>query len=247
MPQSLYPKPFKRLAEVPVLGTPIAALKLGGMENFTYFVWNWDQGLVSIIDPHKELDFSEYLGRFEALSSHFKVSRVLLTHTHHDHIGGVEQVLLRSEKPTLCLHPLEVFRIENKSWYPSLEGSRLQLIATDDSVIESNPTFTLTALHTPGHSQGGVCFHYTPLLENNPSLLFTGDTVFVGDVGRTDLETGSNESMYNSIQKLKKLPHSTIFLPGHDYGRTPTTSLEREVETNPGFLVRSVQELAELP
>ena len=86
---------------------------------------------------------------------------------------------------------------------------------------------TLEFVHTPGHTPGAVCL----LAENN---LFTGDTLFVGAVGRTDLPGGSMETLLKSIEnKLLPLPGETIIWPGHHYGDTPTSTLAHEMETNP--------------
>ncbi|MGB7065869.1 MAG: MBL fold metallo-hydrolase, partial [Syntrophobacteria bacterium] len=85
----------------------------------------------------------------------------------------------------------------------------------------------LEFIHTPGHTPGAVCV----LVENN---LITGDTLFVGAVGRTDLPGGSMETLLNSIkEKLLPLPEDTVVWPGHDYGDQPTSTMGREKETNP--------------
>ena len=85
----------------------------------------------------------------------------------------------------------------------------------------------LKVLHTPGHSPGGICL----LAEGN---LFTGDTLFVGAVGRTDLPGASLDDFMRSIkEKLMSLPGETIVWPGHDYGARPTSTIETERRSNP--------------
>ena len=84
---------------------------------------------------------------------------------------------------------------------------------------------TLDLIHTPGHSPGGICL----MARGN---LFTGDTVFVGSGGRTDLPGCSLEQLLDSIKKLMSLPDETIIWPGHHYGDTPTSTVGREKKTN---------------
>ena len=83
-------------------------------------------------------------------------------------------------------------------------------------------SLALQVLHTPGHSPGAICIHVD-------GMVFTGDTLFVGGVGRTDLPGGSWPMMLHSIQtKLLTLPDETVVLPGHNYGATPTSTIGNE-------------------
>ncbi|MEE4264509.1 MAG: MBL fold metallo-hydrolase, partial [Desulfobacteraceae bacterium] len=79
--------------------------------------------------------------------------------------------------------------------------------------------------HTPGHTPGGICLH----AQGN---LFTGDTLFVGDSGRTDLAGGDRSALGKSIRRLMELPEDTIVWPGHDYGPTPSSTLGWEKRNN---------------
>jgi len=84
----------------------------------------------------------------------------------------------------------------------------------------------MEVIHTPGHTPGSVCY----LAEGN---LFTGDTLFVGAAGRTDLAGASLNTLLESIEnRLLTLPESTVIWPGHDYGDTPCSTLEREMKEN---------------
>ena len=86
---------------------------------------------------------------------------------------------------------------------------------------------TLKVIHTPGHSPGGMALY-------TPGYVFTGDTLFVEGVGRTDLPGASWTVMASSIQeKLLRLPDDTVVLPGHNYGRTPTSTIANERRNNP--------------
>ena len=84
-----------------------------------------------------------------------------------------------------------------------------------------------TVFHTPGHSPGSICLY-------TPGHLFTGDTLFVDDAGRTDLPGGSLDTLIASIQqKILPLPDDTIIWPGHDYGDTPNATLADQKVSNP--------------
>jgi glyoxylase-like metal-dependent hydrolase (beta-lactamase superfamily II) len=96
----------------------------------------------------------------------------------------------------------------------------------DGDVLEVG-TLNIEVIHTPGHTPGSVCYRVG---EN----LFTGDTLFVGAAGRTDLIGGSLNTLINSIEKkLIVLPKKTIVWPGHDYGESPSSTIGREMEENP--------------
>ena len=86
---------------------------------------------------------------------------------------------------------------------------------------------TLSVIHTPGHSPGGICL----LGDGN---LFTGDTLFVGAIGRTDFPGSSHSQFMDAIRnKIITLPGDTIVWPGHDYGISPSSTIEKEKKTNP--------------
>jgi glyoxylase-like metal-dependent hydrolase (beta-lactamase superfamily II) len=102
------------------------------------------------------------------------------------------------------------------------------ILLEDKDTLKIGAT-TLTVIHTPGHTPGGICLHG----ENN---LFTGDTVFVGSAGRTDLPGGNRRQLETSIaSRICTLPGDTILWPGHDYGATPSSTVAREKQTNPFF------------
>ena len=82
----------------------------------------------------------------------------------------------------------------------------------------------MDVIHTPGHTKGGVCFHF----EN---MLFTGDTLFKGSIGRTDLFGGNYDELLNSLLHIAKLDGETIIYPGHG----PGTVLRKELLTNPFY------------
>ena len=98
------------------------------------------------------------------------------------------------------------------------------ILLTDGKILQLGD-ITFDVIHTPGHTRGGICLH----VQGN---LFTGDTLFVGDSGRTDLAGGDRSSLGKSIRRLMELPEETVVWPGHDYGPTSTSTLGWEKRNN---------------
>ena len=104
--------------------------------------------------------------------------------------------------------------------------TRADVLVEDGDHIPLGEVFALV-LHTPGHSPGGICLSF-------PGHLFTGDTLFVGAAGRTDLPGASLTQLIASLEeKIMLLPDETRIWPGHDYGETPTSTLGEEKVNNP--------------
>jgi glyoxylase-like metal-dependent hydrolase (beta-lactamase superfamily II) len=100
---------------------------------------------------------------------------------------------------------------------------------TDGEIISAGQEVALKVIHTPGHTPGCICLY-------TPGHVFTGDTLFVGGVGRTDLPGGSWNLMSKSIQeRILTLPGDTVVWPGHDYGESTSSTVAHEREHN-GFL-----------
>ncbi|MBI2606286.1 MAG: MBL fold metallo-hydrolase [Deltaproteobacteria bacterium] len=225
----------------------IDQFQIGPLRNFVYLVTFGGESLV--VDPQPEL--APWERRLAELGA--RLCGVLLTHTHHDHVGGVPEICEKYGVP-VYVHALDEGRLTGKAGLglPRREveasgdriASRLHRIVDGDRIAVGN--CFVEVLHTPGHS-GGECSYLVQESAKGPSGLFSGDTVFVGDVGRTDLETGSNEEMFATIQRLKTLPPDTVIYPGHDYGRTPTSTIARESAQSAAWRCKSVEELAALP
>jgi glyoxylase-like metal-dependent hydrolase (beta-lactamase superfamily II) len=111
-----------------------------------------------------------------------------------------------------------------------------QIAVSDGEVIEIG-SIKLRVLHTPGHSKDSMCL----ILDGK--LIFTGDTLFVGNCGRTDLPGSDPAEMYYSLlDRLVKLNENLVVYPGHDYGSTPTSTIGHEKKTNYVLQSRSKQE-----
>lgn len=215
-----------------VRGAVASQYELGGaMKNLVYVLACWATGGAAVVDPQRDLD-----GLLADLEAHgLALERVLLTHTHHDHVAGLPLLARRFPAVPVHVHPLDAGRLEGQPagpLAPVAEGDLLRVGALEVEV-----------LHTPGHSAGEVCY----LVRGAPPHLCTGDTLFVRDCGRTDLPTGSDAAMFATLRRLAALPPETVILPGHHYRPEVASTLARELETSPPLRCRTVDELRALP
>ncbi len=155
-----------------------------------------------------------------------ELQKILLTHGHHDHIGAVGD-LVRDTGAEVWIHRLDAPMLESNEANlsqvlglpPLQEYCSAKTLEDGDNIRLDG--LELTVLHTPGHTPGSVCY----LTED---LLFSGDTLFAGSVGRTDFPNGSTTKLLQSLQKLSALPGDYSVYPGHG----EATTLERERRTN---------------
>jgi glyoxylase-like metal-dependent hydrolase (beta-lactamase superfamily II) len=212
---------------------PFIQFEIGLLKNFVYLVLDWETKLAAVVDPQSNLSpVYEFLEK-----NSFKLQMILLTHTHHDHVAGV--VPLLKKESSICVY---VNQEDTHRLHKSMQERIVRI--TDNQVVHLGKT-QIKVLHTPGHSAGESCFFISP--SDHPPFLLTGDTLFIRDCGRTDLETGSNEEMFKSLQRIKTFPKETIILPGHHYKEECTSTLEIEMRESPPLQVQSVEELVRLP
>jgi glyoxylase-like metal-dependent hydrolase (beta-lactamase superfamily II) len=210
---------------------PVAQFEIGSHRNFVYLILDWASRQAAWVDPQSDL--TEPLA---FLTKHrFTLSSVILTHTHFDHIAGVAELLHRFPDIPLHVHSGDSHRLAK----PAVARMR----PVGDGELLSVGKLSLKAMHTPGHSAGECSY----LLQTSPPFLFTGDTVFIRDCGRTDFEDGSNDQMFASLQRIKKLPPETVLLVGHHYQPECATTLGRELVESAPFRCNNVAELASLP
>ena len=163
------------------------------------------------IDPAGECD--RILEMLEILDMRLKY--IFLTHCHADHIGALEELRERTGAK-LLLHRIESENLRNPevNLTANLGIKNIEIDAdsrVDDGDLLHIGNIELKVLHTPGHTSGG-----TALYVESEKLVFTGDTLFKGTYGRTDLPTGSKKDIMNSIKnKLLVLPDETMIYPGH--------------------------------
>ncbi|MBM7097325.1 MULTISPECIES: MBL fold metallo-hydrolase [Alteribacter] len=204
----------------------IMQMPLGPLQTNGYLIHNEDNRAI-MIDPggdgFKVLEVLKEKG--------LTLEAIVLTHAHFDHIGGINEIREEVNVPVF-VHEKE------KEWLtdPSKNGSGkfpgLDLISVNGEVetisgeetLKAGP-FIFSMLETPGHSPGSVSF-YMP----RENVIFSGDVLFQGGVGRTDLPGGHTDTLLSSIhEKLLTLPDETIVANGHG----PTTTIGEEKESNP--------------
>ena len=208
----------------------IEQITVGEMEVFCYLIACEQTREAAAIDPAGgEDDIQRIMAMLK--EKNLNLSYIINTHGHADHTYG-NQLLASHTGAKTVMHELDddLFTSEEaRVWAQAfgLTAAPPVDIRISDGGRLSLGKLTVEFIHTPGHTPGAVCL----LVENN---LFTGDTLFVGAVGRTDLPGGSMEILLKSIEdKLLPLPGDTIIWPGHDYGDQPTSTMAREKETNP--------------
>ena len=163
----------------------------------------------------------------------WRISKILLTHAHLDHIAGITELQRAFPNCDILIHREE----EKFLGDPSLNLSRSvgldirapapgRTLSDGDQLMLGDLSFKV--LHTPGHSPGGSCFY-----QADEALCFSGDTLFAGSVGRTDFPTSDHATLLAAIRdKLFSLPEATKVYPGHG---SPTT-IGEEMRNNPFIL-----------
>ena len=157
-------------------------------------------------------------------AENLKLKYVISTHGHSDHTAG-NQELRSTFGAKIVAH--------------NLSRINANMTVADGDIIGIG-SITVKVIHTPGHTPDGIC-----LLVNNQKLL-TGDTLFVGECGRTDLPGGNSKSMYESLfHKLLKLSDNVEVYPGHDYGPKPSSTIGEERRSNYTLEPRTLKEFIE--
>ncbi len=203
----------------------ITTFESGPMANFIYLIEDIASKKCALIDPAWNLtEIFEYIQQ-KSLS----LERILLTHSHNDHVNAIDEVLNDYDVPININHDEHVF------WGKKYDNFDLNyggdLIYLGDTVIK--------CIHTPGHTPGSTCYY----IDDD---LIAGDTLFVFGCGRCDLHGGDPELMYKSLIQIREsLNSNTLILPGHNYSTKKTSILKDEIIHNPFFHFDSLNEFVE--
>ena len=183
-----------------------------------YMIFDEKSKKLLVIDPGDDAD----LIISAAESYPYESAAILLTHAHVDHIGALPEVkkALNAEFVYLGQGDEELYRSPDNHILPYLPP-----VANLPATTAKLDLPGLILLLTPGHSAGGSCFYFP-----EQKLVISGDTLFAGSVGRTDLPGGSFAVLEKSIrEKLLTLPEDTLVYPGHG----PRTTIGNEKRSNP--------------
>jgi glyoxylase-like metal-dependent hydrolase (beta-lactamase superfamily II) len=197
------------------------------LSNLNELIADTESGKAAVVDPAYQVDI---LLR-EAKQRGWSIAAILITHTHPDHVDGAEEMAQATGAP------LYVGAAEAKSAQAAAPSAKVIPVHDGDRIQIG--ALTIEALATPGHTVAGTSY----LVDGN---VMTGDTLFVGGVGRTDFPGGDPRILWRSLQKLVALPEETRVYPGHDYGQSPTSTIGWERSTNPYLLCKSEDEFVAL-
>jgi hydroxyacylglutathione hydrolase len=189
-------------------------------DNFSYIIADDATREAAVVDSSFNAGEIIHVLKTENL----KLKYVINTHDHSDHTAGNEELLSMFNAKTVA-HKLS-----------SIDAD----VAVDDGDVIRVGNVPIKVIHTPGHTPDSVC-----LLVDDKKLL-TGDTLFVGECGRTDMLGGSSRSMYDSLfNKLLRLNDDVAVYPGHDYGSKPSSTIGEEKRSNYTLQPRSLAEFIE--
>ena len=187
----------------------IKSFQGGYDKNFTYVIWCSRTKLAAIIDPSTEINpIIEYIENHDLI-----LSKILITHTHHDHIAYLNDFLdLFNNIIVYCYYQ----PINLKNDFIGLNDNEMIMIGNQE----------LTAIYTPGHLSDSMCFW-----NKEHNILFTGDTIFVGRTGRIKSPSSNIKQLYDSVyNKILTLPQQTMIYPGHHYGCYPCITIQKNID-----------------
>jgi glyoxylase-like metal-dependent hydrolase (beta-lactamase superfamily II) len=196
----------------------VRQIPVGPMKNFDYLLMDEVSREAIAVDSGWETNPVVAAAK----EGKMKVLYAVATHGHFDHVETLSELAGKLGAKTVAHASSELttdVRVKG--------GDHLKVGGKDVQII-----------HTPGHTPDSICLF-------DGSKLFTGDTLFIGNCGRTDLPGGSTSELFHSLHAvLMELPGETIIYPGHDYGAVRSRSLREEMRLNPTLLARDLREFA---
>jgi len=188
-------------------------------DNFTYIIADESTKEAAVVDPSFNADTIIQLARKNSL----KIRYIINTHYHRDHTAD-NNIVKSNFNAKIIAHK---------------QSPTSKDIGVSDGDAIKIGSLTLKVIHTPGHTPDGIC-----LLTNKK--LLTGDTLFIGECGRTDLPGSDSKEMYNSLfNKIAQLDDDIEVYPGHDYGSKPHSTIGEEKKTNYVLEKRTLEEFIE--
>jgi len=205
----------------------IEQVLVGNFMVFSYVVGCEESGEGIIIDPADQVGHLLEVANNRNIE---KIKYIVNTHCHADHAGG-NRKLKELTNAQIVVHKDDAERLANPSAL-ALQIFQVEASPPADITVEEGDRIEfgqqfLDVIHTPGHTPGGMSLY-------SNGYVFTGDTLFVGGIGRTDLPGGSMSQLLLSIKnKLFTLPDDTLVFPGHNYGTSPQSTIGQEKQFNP--------------
>ena len=193
----------------------IKVLPVGELGTNCYLLMDEEAKAAALIDPGDEAERLLRVLKEEGVTLEY----ILLTHGHYDHTTAVPVLHAALPGAKIYIHEADSFGAGGRLFPLASQVEELLLYNEGDTLQLGS--ITIEVLHTPGHSLGSVVL-------KAGDVLFTGDTLFAGSCGRTDLRGGSYEQIMQSLKRLSELEGDYMVLPGHDVRST----LEQERKTN---------------
>ncbi len=191
------------------------------MKNFAYLLADRQGGEGLVVDSGWEID--PIVDAAE--ETDVKVKFAVATHRHSDHTSSLRE-LANSLGAKVVAHRRSPVDHD---------------LSVDDGDVLQLGDAQVRVIYTPGHTEDSICLY-------DGESLFTGDTLFIGNCGRTDLPGGSPRELFRSLHDvILKLPPATIVYPGHDYGDAPSRQLGEEILSNPVLSARDYDEFLGVP
>ncbi|MFB6265203.1 MAG: MBL fold metallo-hydrolase, partial [Bradymonadaceae bacterium] len=202
----------------------VESFLVGPIQTNIYLIGPADGEDAAIVDGGGDVD-----GLIGSAEEHdWTITRILQTHAHVDHVGGLNELVQRIDA-SIYLHPDERQVYDAAPQQGRMFGIDIDPLPDVDQYLEDGDRLeiagaTMEVLHLPGHSPGGIGFYFA-----DAGVLFGGDVLFEGSIGRVDLPGADPDAMELSLERLAELPDSTTVYPGHG----PATTIGRETTHNP--------------